>query len=194
MNALALTFKSHQGSLAQYTRLPASHVVPRPPTLSPTEAAGLTLVGLTAYQALFTIAKLEEGQHLFVNGGSTAVGIAAIQLAKAVGCTVTASASDKREPLLRSLGVDNASVLNSPWIYRLTSIKVRRLHQGSRLFSAGTQPSQSQIPRHFRRRRQHRCSFIHAQREVSCTEWYIRQCGHDPPKRVELHTDASLCL
>lgn len=103
----ALTIKSHQGSLAQYTRLPATHVVPRPAELSPTEAAGLSLAGLTAYQALFNIAKLEQGQHLFINGGSTAVGIAAIQLAKAVGCTVTASASEKREPLLRSLGVDH---------------------------------------------------------------------------------------
>lgn len=103
----ALTIKSHQGSLAQYTRLPASHVVPRPAELSPTEAAGLTLAGLTAYQALFNIAKLEQGQHLFINGGSTSVGIVAIQLAKAIGCTVTASASEKREPLLRSLGVDN---------------------------------------------------------------------------------------
>lgn len=113
----ALTLKSHQGSLAQYTRLPASYVVPRPAELSPTEAAGLSLAGLTAYQALFNIAKLEQGQHLFINGGSTAVGIAAIQLAKAIGCTVTASASEKREPLLRSLGVDNVrmSHLASPF-------------------------------------------------------------------------------
>ena len=106
MDAVALTFKSHQGSLAQYTRLPASHVVPRPPTLSPTEAAGLTLVGLTAYQALFTIAKLEEGQHLFVNGGSTAVGIAAIQLAKAHGARVVTTASGKNEDFVKNLGAD----------------------------------------------------------------------------------------
>ncbi|KAJ3536779.1 hypothetical protein NM688_g6791 [Phlebia brevispora] len=102
-----LNLQSHQGALAQYIRLPASHVVPRPSELKPTEAAGLTLVGLTAYQALFDVAKLEQGQHLFINGGSTAVGISAIQLAKAIGCTVTVSASGKREPLLRSLGADH---------------------------------------------------------------------------------------
>ncbi|PSS37418.1 hypothetical protein PHLCEN_2v722 [Hermanssonia centrifuga] len=102
-----LKLKTKQGSLAQYLRVPASHCVPRPSTLTPTQAAGLTLSGLTAYQALFNIAKLEPGQSLFINGGSTAVGIYATQLAKAIGCTVTVSASGKKEDFVRSFGVDN---------------------------------------------------------------------------------------
>ena len=74
-----------------------------------TEAAGLGLAGLTAYQALFKVAMLEPGQSIFINGGSTAVGIYAIQLAKAIGCIVTVSASGKRKELMHSLGVDHVS-------------------------------------------------------------------------------------
>ncbi|KAI0086310.1 hypothetical protein BDY19DRAFT_960779 [Irpex rosettiformis] len=102
-----VTFKTQQGALQEYLVAPASHVVSRPANLKPTEAAGLALVGLTAYQCLFNIAKLEPGQSIFINGGSTSVGIAAIQLAKAIGCTVTVSASGQKEELLKSLGVDH---------------------------------------------------------------------------------------
>lgn len=102
--------KTKQGSLAEYLRVPSSHVVPRPSSLSATQAAGLGLAGLTAYQALFAVAGLEAGQHLFINGGSTAVGMYATQLAKALGCTVTVTASGKKEELVRSLGVDNVSL------------------------------------------------------------------------------------
>ena len=66
-------------------------------------------VGATAYRALFHDLKLQPGQHLFINGGSSAVGLFAIQLAKAIGCTVTVSASGKKEEFLRSLGVDHVS-------------------------------------------------------------------------------------
>jgi len=101
-----LQFKTRQGALTQYTRLPASRVYPRPNNITPTQAAGLALAPLTAYQALFKLGKLQPGQHIFINGGSTAVGSSAIQMAKAIGCTVTATASAKNETFVRSLGVD----------------------------------------------------------------------------------------
>lgn len=80
--------------------------------ITPTQAAGLAVVCLTAYNALFDVAKLEPGQSLFVSGGSTAVGIAAIQLAKAIGCKVTATASGKNEELVKSLGTDVVRPIN----------------------------------------------------------------------------------
>lgn len=98
--------KSHQGSLAQYLKVPADHISIRPPTIKPTSASGLGLAGLTAYQALIKVGQLEAGQSLFINGGTTSVGIIAIQLAKALGCTVTASASTQKEEILKKLGVD----------------------------------------------------------------------------------------
>ncbi|KAI0078196.1 NAD(P)-binding protein [Panus rudis PR-1116 ss-1] len=98
--------KTKQGALAEYLRVPAENVVPRPENINPTQAAGVSLVTLTAYQGLFDVGKLEPGQSLFVNGGSTAVGAAAIQLAKAIGCKVTATASGKNEEYVKSLGAD----------------------------------------------------------------------------------------
>lgn len=76
------SFSSRQGSLTSYAFVPAANVVHRPSNVTPIEAAGITLTGLTAYQALFDLAKLEEGQTVFVNGGSTSVGAYAIQFAK----------------------------------------------------------------------------------------------------------------
>ncbi|CAL1704181.1 unnamed protein product [Somion occarium] len=98
--------RTHQGALSQFARAPTKTVALRPMNITPTQAAGLAVVCLTAYNALFDVAKLEPGQSLFVSGGSTAVGIAAIQLAKAIGCKVTATASGKNEELVKSLGTD----------------------------------------------------------------------------------------
>ncbi len=111
--------KTRQGALAQYVTIPAEHVVIRPPNITPTQAAGVALVALTAHQALFEIAKLESGQSLFVNGGSTAVGASAIQLAKAIGCKVTATASGKNEEFVKSLGADVVCAPTAPTCMKL---------------------------------------------------------------------------
>ncbi|KZT11465.1 NAD(P)-binding protein [Laetiporus sulphureus 93-53] len=103
---VSLSLKTRQGTLAQYTYLPASHLVRRPANVPPTRAAGVPLTAMTAYQALFEVGHLEPEQRVFINGGSTAVGSFAIQLAKAIGCKVTASASGKNEEYVRSLGAD----------------------------------------------------------------------------------------
>ncbi|KAG6831298.1 hypothetical protein H0H92_011505 [Tricholoma furcatifolium] len=95
-----------QGSLAQYVSMPADHLVIRPPHITPVQAAGITLVAQTAYEGLIDIAKLEAGQTVFVNGGSSAVGAYAIQIAKAKGAKVVASASAKNEAFVRKMGAD----------------------------------------------------------------------------------------
>lgn len=101
--------KIRQGSLTEYTRMPASHLAPLPANTSFTGAAGFTLAGETAYQALFEVCQLEAGQSVFVNGGSSSVGAFAIQIAKAKGCRVVASASGKNEDFVKALGADEAS-------------------------------------------------------------------------------------
>lgn len=98
-------FKSHQGALSQYAAIPAGTLVRRPSNLSEIEAAGVTLAAMTALHTL-NEAQLREGQTLFVNGGSTAVGSFAIQLAKVRGARVVATASGKNESLVRGLGAD----------------------------------------------------------------------------------------
>lgn len=61
---------------------------------------------MTGYQALFQVAKLEAGQTVFINGGSTSVGAFAIIFAKARGIKVVASASGKNEAFVRKMGAD----------------------------------------------------------------------------------------
>lgn len=106
---VALQRETYQGSLTQYTRVPASYLAPLPSNISFTDAAGFTLAGETAWQSLYSVGNLESGQSIFVNGASSSVGIFAIQMAKAKGCKVVASASGKNEDFVRSLGVDEVS-------------------------------------------------------------------------------------
>ncbi|KAJ6591715.1 hypothetical protein DFH09DRAFT_1025689 [Mycena vulgaris] len=94
------------GTLAEYVVLPSSSLVLVPPNVSAVEAAGLGVVVATAYQALVLKLKMEPGQTVFINGGSSGVGLSAIQIAKYLGCKVVATASAKNKDLLLSLGVD----------------------------------------------------------------------------------------
>ncbi|KAJ7627536.1 hypothetical protein DFH06DRAFT_1442816 [Mycena polygramma] len=94
------------GVLAEYVVLPAARLVPVPPSVSAVEAAGLGGVVATAYQGLTEHLHIEPGQTVLVNGGSSAVGLAAIQIAKSMGCKVVATASGKNRDLLLSLGAD----------------------------------------------------------------------------------------
>jgi len=92
--------------LAEYIRGPAHYFVLRPSNITPVEAAGITLAAMTSYKAIHHIAKVEPEQTVFVNGGSSATGIFAIQIAKAKGARVVATASAKNEQFIRKLGVD----------------------------------------------------------------------------------------
>ncbi|KAF8968383.1 hypothetical protein BDZ97DRAFT_432692 [Flammula alnicola] len=98
--------KTCQGALAEYARVPADHIVLRPANVTPIQASGITLTALTSYQALYKLAKLEPDQTVFINGGSSTVGAFAIQLAKARGAKVVATASGKNEEFVRKMGAD----------------------------------------------------------------------------------------
>lgn len=104
------SFKNGQGALAQYAYVPAETVTHRPESISLNEASGIAIVAVTAYAAVYQVGKLEAGQRIFVNGGTTSVGIYAIQFAKALGCEVHASASGKNEEFLKGLGVDKVCI------------------------------------------------------------------------------------
>ena len=55
---------------------------------------------------MYELVELQPGQMVFVNGGTTAVGIYALQMAKVLGCEVIATASGKDEEFLRGFDVD----------------------------------------------------------------------------------------
>lgn len=97
------------GSLAEYISVPEVYVGRTPANTTPTEAAGLALAGQTAWMALFECDHLRSGQTVFINGGSSSVGLFAIQVAKAKGLKVWTSASGKNEELVRRLGADVVS-------------------------------------------------------------------------------------
>ncbi|KAJ6603228.1 hypothetical protein DFH09DRAFT_899208 [Mycena vulgaris] len=96
----------NHGTMAEYVVLPAASLVALPPGVSPVEAAGLSVVALTVREALVAILKIQPGQTVFINGGSSAVGSSAIQIAKSMGCKVVATASARNKDFLLSLGVD----------------------------------------------------------------------------------------
>lgn len=98
--------QTKQGALAEYTRFPAECLMSRPENMSAIDAAGVALVAQTAYMCLVDLAEVKQGQTVFVNGGSSAVGIFGIQIAKAKGAKVWASASGKNEALVRGLGAE----------------------------------------------------------------------------------------
>jgi len=100
-----LTFQTGQGALAQYVRVPADHVAPKPSNVDFTQASGMALVGMTAFQCL-KLAGLEAGQTIFINGGTTGVGSTAIQIAKAKGCRVVATTSTPNVDIVKGLGAD----------------------------------------------------------------------------------------
>ncbi|WP_222920362.1 NADP-dependent oxidoreductase [Natrinema sp. SYSU A 869] len=91
---------------AEYATVPADDVIRKPATLEHTAAAGLPMVGLTAWRALFEEGDLREGQRVLVHAAAGGVGHVAVQLAAHAGATVIGTASGRNEASLRDLGVD----------------------------------------------------------------------------------------
>jgi NADPH:quinone reductase-like Zn-dependent oxidoreductase len=93
------------GCHAEYRTLPENAaMVAKPENLSFEEAASLVFGGTTALFYLRDLLRLQPGEHVLINGAGGAVGSAAIQIAKAMGATVTAVASGAKHNLALSLG------------------------------------------------------------------------------------------
>ena len=94
------------GSFAEYALASVNAVAAKPQRLSFEEAAGMPVTGETAWRALVTIADVKPGQRVLIHGGAGGVGSSAVQIAKARGAYVIATASPSHDAFLRSLGVD----------------------------------------------------------------------------------------
>jgi len=96
------------GGYAEYAVATEGEAEPKPKSLTYVEAAAVPVVALTAWQALIDTAKLSAGQTVLIHGGSGGVGTFAIQIAKARGAKVIATASTPNQDLLKQLGADVA--------------------------------------------------------------------------------------
>lgn len=94
------------GSAAEYVVAPADVLATAPSSIDLADAAGLPSVALTAWQALFDLAGLKEGQRLLVSGAGGAVGGYAVQLAKRAGAYVIATASPRSHNMVTAAGAD----------------------------------------------------------------------------------------
>ena len=97
------------GGYAELCVAPVGQCLPVPRGLSDIEAASLPETFFTVWSNVFDRAKLQRGETLLVQGGSSGIGVTAIQMAKALGATVivTAGSDDKCAACLK-LGVDHA--------------------------------------------------------------------------------------
>jgi NADPH:quinone reductase-like Zn-dependent oxidoreductase len=96
----------NSGGYAEYSLTTERETALRPKSLTYLEAAAVPIVALTAWQALIDAAKLRLGQAVLIHGGSGGVGTFAIQIAKARGAKVIATASTRNQDLLKQLGAD----------------------------------------------------------------------------------------
>ena len=99
--------RSFNGSYAEYVLLPVHHVFPVESELDWTEMAAVPETYFTAWGSLFQCLRLTPEDKLLVRGATCALGYAAIQLAKALGCTVVGTTHrESKLELLSNAGCD----------------------------------------------------------------------------------------
>ncbi len=97
------------GGYAEYCVAPVGQCLPVPAGLSDLEAASLPETFFTVWSNVFDRARLNKGETLLVQGGSSGIGVTAIQMAKAMGATVIVTAgSDAKCQACLALGADHA--------------------------------------------------------------------------------------
>jgi NADPH:quinone reductase-like Zn-dependent oxidoreductase len=94
------------GAYAEYAVIEASSAARKPASLGWEEAGASPGSGLTAQQALLSVVQVKAGERVLVNGAGGGVGTFAVQIARALGCHVTAVGSTAKRDLLLGLGAD----------------------------------------------------------------------------------------
>ena len=103
--------RSFNGSYAEYALLPSSHVFPIESSLDWNELAAIPETYYTAYGSLALSLQLNKDDILLIRGGTSTVGLAALQLAKAIGATVISTTrSERKADLLREYGADDIMI------------------------------------------------------------------------------------
>ena len=96
------------GGYAEYCTAPAAHCLPIPGGLSMLDAAGVPENFFTVWVNVFETCKLKAGEKFLVHGGSSGIGLTAIQLAKAFGAEVfTTVGNAEKAAFCQSIGADH---------------------------------------------------------------------------------------
>ena len=102
------------GGYAEKVAVPAGQLMPLPGGVDLVTSASLPEVACTVWSNVFMTANLQAGEVLLVHGGGSGIGTVAIKQAKALGCTVIATAgSDEKCARMRDLGADHAVNYNT---------------------------------------------------------------------------------
>lgn len=99
-------FPRAASAYAEVVTAPAFHLARKPASLTHVEASALPVVGLTAWQGLVDLGGVSEGDRVLVHGGGGGVGHVAIQIAKAFGAHVIATASGSKRTFVEGFGAD----------------------------------------------------------------------------------------
>lgn len=98
--------KTYRGTYAEYVAVPESALARKPAVLNHAEAAAVPLTAMTAWQVLVGLGNLQPRQRVLVQAASGGVGVFAVQIAKALGAHVAATAGTSNQEFLRQLGAD----------------------------------------------------------------------------------------
>ncbi|MDC0768898.1 NADP-dependent oxidoreductase [Streptomyces sp. HD] len=93
-----------RGTFAEYVAAPVRTLARKPRNLTWEEAAGLPLVGLTAYQVLLKVLRVKRDETVLVHAAAGGVGSVAVQLARHLGARVIGTASAHNHDFVRGLG------------------------------------------------------------------------------------------
>jgi len=116
------------GGYAEYCVAPADHCLPIPHNLSQLEAAGVPENFFTVWVNVFGTCGLKAGERFLVHGGSSGIGLAAIQLAKAFGAEVfTTVGNEDKARFCRDIGADHVfNYKTQDWMAEIASITKKK--------------------------------------------------------------------
>jgi NADPH:quinone reductase-like Zn-dependent oxidoreductase len=94
------------GSYAEYLTVPATEIVRKPEAFTMAEAAAYPTVAVAAWRYLIQAADVQRGERVLVQGGAGGTGSVIVQIAKARGAYVIATASASNQQYLKQIGAD----------------------------------------------------------------------------------------
>lgn len=116
------------GGYAEYCAAPAAHCLPIPAGLSLLEAAGVPENFFTVWVNVFETCHLSAGEKFLVHGGSSGIGLTAIQLAKAFGAEVfTTVGNDAKATFCKAIGADHVfNYKTQDWMSEIATITQKK--------------------------------------------------------------------